>query len=105
MEFLYHLVGVIFVFTAIVGKELYIQFQDKMRVNETLTENPASNKLIENAKDNIVSYVNCEYTFTDPKTDLCSNCGKDIFVKTEYRTCKVCGSDYDHELSNCPICG
>lgn len=70
MEFVYHLVGVIFVFTAIVGKELNIQLRDKITVNESLTENPASNKLIENVKDNIVSCVNCKYTFTDPKTNL-----------------------------------
>ena len=49
--------------------------------------------------------INCNFSLEKSSTDLCPNCGKSVHKKVKYKTCDDCGSDYDHELSNCPICG
>ena len=51
-----------------------------------------------------INCVNCGYNHENPNTNLCSQCGEDIYVKHEYHSCDSCGSDYDIELTDCPIC-
>ena len=51
-----------------------------------------------------INCVNCGYNHENPNTNLCSQCGEDIYVKQQYHNCYSCGSDYDIELSECPIC-
>ena len=52
-----------------------------------------------------IACVNCGCYHENPTTNLCSRCGKDIYVKQEYHSCESCGSDYDIELTECPVCG
>ena len=51
-----------------------------------------------------INCVNCGYNHENPSTNLCSQCGEDIYVKQQYHSCDSCGSDYDIELTDCPIC-
>ena len=51
-----------------------------------------------------INCINCNYSLEKSSTDLCPNCGKSVHIKVKLKTCKNCGSDYDNELLNCPIC-
>ena len=51
-----------------------------------------------------ISCINCNYTQPISATELCSNCGLNIYEKVEYQTCTNCGSEFQTELVNCPIC-
>ena len=51
-----------------------------------------------------ISCINCNYTQQRSATELCSNCGLNIYVKVEYQTCTNCGSEFQTGLANCPIC-
>ena len=52
-----------------------------------------------------ISCINCSFTQQKSATELCSNCGLNIYEKVEYQTCTNCGSEFQTGLSNCPICG
>ena len=56
-------------------------------------------------KENTVTCVNCNFEVVNPTTNLCSNCGLDMLIKSLYKNCSNCGSDYENELTDCPICG
>ena len=51
-----------------------------------------------------ISCINCNHTQQRSATELCSNCGLNIYEKVEYQTCTNCGSEYQTGLANCPIC-
>ena len=68
---------------------------------EYFDENP----LIKKLPDKFVECVNCNFSVKNPSTNLCPNCGSDIYTKSEYISCESCGSEYDNSAKSCPYCG
>ena len=81
------------------GLDLYIVQKDSAKVIWQ-TDEP---KLDHN--EHTVTCINCNFSVLNPTTNLCSNCGLDMLIKFSYRNCASCGSDYDSQLTVCPICG
>ena len=63
------------------------------------------NSIIQNMTDTMVECINCNFSIKNPSTNLCPNCGSDIYLKSEYISCESCGSDYDHSADSCLYCG
>ena len=81
------------------GLDLYIVQKDSPK-SIAQTDKP---KLVH--KEQIITCVNCKFSVVNPTTNLCPNCGLDLLIKSSYKTCSSCGSDYDSKLTVCPICG
>ena len=61
--------------------------------------------LIKYKADMPVNCVNCNFSIRYPNTNLCPNCGSDIYLKSEFISCVSCGGEYDNSEDSCPYCG
>ena len=61
--------------------------------------------LIKKLPVRIIECVNCNFSIKNPSTNLCPNCGSDIYTKSDYISCESCGSEYDNSAKSCPYCG
>ena len=74
---------------------------ERAAVDEYFDKTP----LIEKLPDRIIECLNCNFSIKNPSTNLCPNCGSDIYTKSKYINCESCGSDYDSSAESCPYCG
>ena len=83
------------------------EFTEKPTESDRLAMADADHKnsIIQNMTDKVVECINCNFSIKNPSTNLCPNCGSDIYLKSEYISCESCGSDYDHSALSCPYCG
>ena len=71
----------------------------------TMADGNHKNLIIQRIPDKLVECINCNFSIKNPSTNLCPNCGSDIYLKSEYISCESCGSEYDNNAHSCPYCG
>ncbi len=52
-----------------------------------------------------ITCVNCNANHKNPLTELCSNCGKNMYILDSNIKCTNCGGEYENTESSCPYCG
>ena len=81
------------------GLDLYIIQKDSPNVISQIDKPQLDHKEV------TITCINCNFSVENPTTNLCSNCGLHRLIKSSYKNCSSCGSDYESKLTVCPICG
>jgi len=92
-------------FSLIPSIVLLFYYMNKKFGNENGNSELTIDEQEEEPEEFIVTCVHCKKEYINPINSLCSNCGKNMYEKVNYKKCSFCGSEFESSLNECPFCG